>query len=196
MLWIPLLRKQMYVFSKLWLCTQFKGDRKDVSSVAVLTELKNIKIKQIQREERIRRPDSVWLFKWKEVNRILKEYIFYLRLYVVFLSLFKINRIAVSFFVKKYGLHDCQPFLVLCLIFWRVRYTLEDFKKSLSSICFFNKVFIWTVYKKAFRFGRLLLGYVICFVSVYTISCCLQCRVLVILCLCTYYIIFFTSVYH
>ena len=196
MLWIPLLRKQMYVFSKLWLCTQFKGDRKDVSSVAVLTELKNIKIKQIQREERIRRSDSVWLFKWKEVNRILKEYIFYLRLYVVFLSLFKINRIAVSFFVKKYGLHDCQPFLVLCLIFWRVRYTLEDFKKSLSSICFFNKVFIWTVYKKAFRFGRLLLGYVVCFVSVYTISCCLQCRVLVILCLCTYYIIFFTSVYH
>ena len=175
---------------------QFEGDRKDVSSVAVLTELENIKIKQIQREERIRRPDSVWLFKWKEVNRILKEYIFYLRLYVVFLSLFKINRIAVSFFVKKYGLHDCQPFLVLCLIFWRVRYTLEDFKKSLSSVCFFNKVFIWTVYKKAFRFGRLLLCYVVCFVSVYTISCCLQCRVLVILCLCTYYIIFFTSVYH
>ena len=38
---------------------QFEGDRKDVSSVAVLTELENIKIKQIQREERIRRPDSV-----------------------------------------------------------------------------------------------------------------------------------------
>ena len=43
----------------------------------------------------------------------------------------------------------------------------------------------WT--KKSFRFGRLSLGYVDCFVSVYTISCCLQCRVLVILCLCTYY---------
>ena len=48
------------------------------------------------------------------------------------------------------------------------------------------------------RFGRLSLrggggggGYVVCFVSVYTISCCLQCRVLVILCLSTHYIIFF-----
>ena len=41
----------------------------------------------------------------------------------------------------------------------------------------------WTIYKKSFRFGRLSLGYVVCFVSVYTISCCLQCRVLVILCL-------------
>ena len=49
----------------------------------------------------------------------------------------------------------------------------------------------WTIYKKSFRFGRLSLGYVVCFVSVYTISCCLQCHVLVILCLCTYYIIFF-----
>ena len=55
---------------------QFEGDRKDVSSVAVLTELENIKIKQIQREERIHRPNSVWLFKWKEVNRILEEYTF------------------------------------------------------------------------------------------------------------------------
>ena len=141
-------------------------------------------------------PGLSLIVQMKRGKQDLKRVYFYLRLYVVFLSLFKINRIAVSFFVKKYGLHDCQPFLVLCLIFWRVRYTLEDFKKSLSSICFFNKVFIWTVYKKAFRFGRLLLGYVVCFVSVYTISCCLQCRVLVILCLCTYYIIFFTSVYH
>ena len=56
---------------------------------------------------------------------------------------------------------------------------LEDSKKSLSYICFFNKAFIWTIYKKSFRFGRLTLSYVVCFVSVYTISCCLQCRVLV-----------------
>ena len=70
---------------------------------------------------------------------------FYLLLYVVFLSLFKINRIAVSFFVKKYGLHDCQPFLVLCLIFWRVRYTLEDFKKSLSSMSFALEGYYWVM---------------------------------------------------
>ena len=87
-------RKQTYVFSKLWLCSS-KGGRKDVSSVAVLTNLENIKIKQKQQEERIRRPDSVWLFKWKEVNRMLEEYIFIQRLCVVFLSSFKINRIAV-----------------------------------------------------------------------------------------------------
>ena len=43
---------------------QFKGGRKDESSVAVLTDLKNIKIKQKQQEERIRRQDSVWLFKF------------------------------------------------------------------------------------------------------------------------------------
>ena len=36
-----------------------RGAGKDVSSVAVLTDLENIKIKQKQQEERIRRPDSV-----------------------------------------------------------------------------------------------------------------------------------------
>ena len=148
---------------------QFEGDRKDVSSVAVLTELENIKIKQIQREERIRRPDSVWLFKWKEVNRILERVYFYLQLYVVFLSLFKINRRAVSFFVKKYGLHDCKPFLVLCLIFWRVRYTLEDFKKSLSSMCFFKESFHLDRIQESLSLWKVITG-----------LCCL-------LCLCLYY---------
>ena len=80
---------------------QSKGGRKYVSSDAVLTDLENIKIKQKQHEERIRRPDSDWLFKGKEVNRILEEYIYIQRLCVVFLSLSKINRITVSFFVKK-----------------------------------------------------------------------------------------------
>ena len=37
---------------------------------------------------------------------------------------------------------------------------------------FLNKVFIWTI-KKAIRFE----GYVVCFVPVYTVSCCLPCRV-------------------
>ena len=53
-------------------------------------------------------------------------------------------------------------------------YALEDSKKSLSYICFFDKAFIWTICKKSFRFGRLSLGYVVCFVSVHTISCCLE----------------------
>lgn len=103
-----------------------KGTEKiyTVSSVGVLPDLGNIKIKQLQKqqEERIGRPDSVWF---------LEGYISfsYLRLWVVFLSLFKINRISVSFFVKKYGLHDCQPFIiVLFLIFWRVRYAFDNFK--------------------------------------------------------------------
>ena len=38
---------------------------------------------------------------------------------------------------------------------------------------FLNIVFIWTINKKAFR----LEGYVVCFVLVYTISCCLPCSV-------------------
>ena len=38
---------------------------------------------------------------------------------------------------------------------------------------FLNKVFILAINKKAFR----LEGYVVCFVSVYTISCWLTCRV-------------------
>ena len=38
---------------------------------------------------------------------------------------------------------------------------------------FLNKVFILAINKKTFR----LEGYVVCFVSVYTISCCLTCRV-------------------
>ena len=55
----------------------------------------------------------------------------------------------------------------------------RGFKKITGLHLFFDKAFIWTIYKKSFRFGRLSLGYVVCFVSVYTISCCLQCRVLV-----------------
>ena len=38
---------------------------------------------------------------------------------------------------------------------------------------FLNIVFIWTINKKAFR----LEGYVVCFVLVYTSSCCLPCSV-------------------
>ena len=49
--------------------------QKDVSSVVDLTDLENELNRSKQQEERIRCPDTVWLFKWKEVNRILKEYI-------------------------------------------------------------------------------------------------------------------------
>ena len=94
---------------------QFEGGRKDVSSVAVLTDLENIRIKQKQREERIRRPDSVWLFKWKEVNRILEVY-FSLSLSVVFLSSFKINKIArIGFFSRSVGTGGRDPWEQGCL---------------------------------------------------------------------------------
>ena len=65
---------------------------------------------------------------------------------------------------------------------------MTGFKETTElHLIFLNKVLIWTIYKKAFR-----LYYVVCFVSVYTISCCLLCHVLVILCLCTrvYYIFY------
>ena len=69
-------RKQMYVFSRLPLYS-LKGRRKDVSSVAILWQQPRKWINRSKQQvKRICRPDTVWLFKWKEVNRILKEYIF------------------------------------------------------------------------------------------------------------------------
>ena len=72
------------------------------SNIAVLTDLKN-KLKNRssskQQEGRIHLPETVWLFKWKEVNRILKEYFnlyFYqwlCALQFFFSSSFQINRI-------------------------------------------------------------------------------------------------------
>ena len=59
----------------------------------------------------------------------------------VFLSSFKISRIAVSFFVWNYGLHNWQPFIVpyRYLIFPRFCYAVEDFQKSPSHMCFLIK---------------------------------------------------------
>ena len=55
----------------------WKGAEKDVSSVSILWHQPQKWINRLkQQEERIRRPDTVRLFKWKEVTRILKEYIF------------------------------------------------------------------------------------------------------------------------
>ena len=42
----------------------------------LLADLENELNRSKQQEERIRRPDTVWLLKWREVNRILKEHIF------------------------------------------------------------------------------------------------------------------------
>ena len=42
----------------------------------LLTDLENELNRSKQQEERIRRPDTVWLLTWREVNRILKDYIF------------------------------------------------------------------------------------------------------------------------
>ena len=66
---------------------QFEGDQKDVSSVAVLTDLKNIKIKQ--------KPGLSVIVQLKRGNQNLGRVYFYLWLCVVFLLSFKINRIAV-----------------------------------------------------------------------------------------------------
>ena len=66
------IRKQMYVFSRLRLRIS-KGRRKNVSSVSVKWILVN---RSKQQEVAIRRPDTAWLFRWKEVNRNLKECIF------------------------------------------------------------------------------------------------------------------------
>ena len=70
------IRKQMNAFSRLPLYS-LKGRRKDVSSVAILWHQPRKWINRSKQQvKRICRPDTVWLFKWKEVNRILKEYIF------------------------------------------------------------------------------------------------------------------------
>ena len=52
---------------------QFQMWPKDVSSVVDLNDLKNELNRSKQQEQRICCPDTVWLFKWKEVNRISKE---------------------------------------------------------------------------------------------------------------------------
>ena len=62
-------------------------DQKDVSSVAVLTDLENMKIKQ--------KPRLSVIVQLKRGNQNLGRAYFYLRLCVVFLSSFKINMIAV-----------------------------------------------------------------------------------------------------
>ena len=59
MLWRPPLESKRMYFENYDYAVR-RGGRKDVSSVAVLTlltDLENIKIKQKQQEERIRRPD-------------------------------------------------------------------------------------------------------------------------------------------
>ena len=171
------------MFSRLLLYS-LKGCQKEVSSVAVLTDLKNELNRSKQQEERIRRLDTVWLFKWKEVNRILKEY-FYLWLcnFQLFSLSIKINRMAVRIFVKNWL--AWLPTVNYCSFFFflegKVCLALEDSKKSLGCMCFFNKVFIWTMYKKAFR----LEGYVICFVSAYNAWFPVVIhRIVVILCIC------------
>ena len=77
MLWRPhLIENRCIVFSRLPLYS-LKGRRKDVSSVAILWQQPRKWINRLKQQvKRICRPDTVWLFKWKEVNRILKEYIF------------------------------------------------------------------------------------------------------------------------
>ena len=101
---------------------------KDVSSVSLKRchphrprkSNKSDRTKQQEETENIRRP--VWLVKWKEVNRILEEYIFIYGYVFLLSSSFNINGIAGSFFVKKYGLHNWQPFsvtyLIFCVAFW------------------------------------------------------------------------------
>ena len=153
------------MFSRLLLYSS-KGCQKEVSSVAVLTDLKNELNRSKQQEERIRRLDTVWLFKWKEVNRILKEYIFIYG--SATFSFFHCHLKSTEWpyaSLLKIGLHDCQQLIIVPFFFLEGKacLALEDSKKSLGCMCFFNKVFIWTMYKKAFR----LEGYVICFVSAY-----------------------------
>ena len=97
--------------------------------LSVLTNLKNeLKNRSWskQQEGRIHRPETVWLFKWKEVNRILKEYFnlyFYLRLCVFqfFRRCFKStkysNRMAGSIFVKNMAYTTANCLLFLFFIF-------------------------------------------------------------------------------
>ena len=68
-------RKQMYVFSRLPI---FYKVWKDVSSVTILWHQTRERINRSKQQvKRICRPDTeLWLFKWKEVNRIFKEYKF------------------------------------------------------------------------------------------------------------------------
>ena len=80
-------------------------------------------------------PGYILIVQMKSGKQNLERVYFYLRLCVFqFFCRHLINRIAVSIFVKKYGLHEHQLFIVPFLIFWRVGYALVDFKKSLGCI--------------------------------------------------------------
>ena len=63
--------------------------------------------------------------------------------------------------------------LLFLINFLDVKVCFRGFLEITEPHVFLNKVFILAINKKAFR----LEGYVVCFVSVYTISCCLTCRV-------------------
>ena len=63
--------------------------------------------------------------------------------------------------------------LLFLINFLNVEVCFRGFLEITEPHVFLNKVFILAINKKAFR----LEGYVVCFVSVYTISCCLTCRV-------------------
>ena len=58
--------------------------------------------------------------------------------------------------------------LLFLINFLDVWLCFRGFLEMTEPHMFLNKVFIWTINKKAFRFE----GHVVCFVSVYTISCC------------------------
>ena len=99
-------RKQMYSICRCFQDYYYVRRRKNVLSVAVLTRDPEARPRTAskQEEERIRcQADCQLLFKWKEVKRILKENIFSQGSVLLhFLSSFRITRIAVSFFGKKY----------------------------------------------------------------------------------------------
>ena len=103
----------MYLFSII-IVNSSKGHRKVVSSVT--TSSQTLTMNQIGRSNRKReyaaQTDSL-IVQMKRGKQNLERVYFYLRLCVfeIFLSLFKINWMAVSIFVKI-GLHDRQSFIV------------------------------------------------------------------------------------
>ena len=88
------IRKQMYV--------KGAGKMYQASPSSPTSKMNQIASSK-QYQERIHRPDTAWLFKWKEVKRILKEYIFIIQLCVFpfFSWSFKINRMTISIFVEN-----------------------------------------------------------------------------------------------
>lgn len=111
-----------------------------------------------------------------------------------FLPLLKINRVAVSFFVENGSQWLPTVYWSLFIIFLRVRYAVEDFKKSLSNLSFLIKFSYVPYTRKPFTW-KVMLAVLSLFI-LFPACLCPPTLWSSFAFVCTYHTIFFISTYH